>query len=70
MQCDVTDAAEVDAAFTAVEEELGPVEVLVANAGITTRQPLLRMNEDDFTVGGRHQPHRRLPGGQAGRRRA
>lgn len=46
---DVTDAASIDAAFTAVEAELGPVEVVVANAGITRDTLLLRMSEDDFT---------------------
>ncbi|GAA3053496.1 MULTISPECIES: 3-oxoacyl-ACP reductase FabG [Actinomycetes] len=46
---DVTDAASIDAAFTAVEEAHGPVEVLVANAGITRDTLLLRMSEDDFT---------------------
>ena len=46
---DVTDAASLDAAFTAVEAELGPVEVLVANAGITKDTLLMRMSEDDFT---------------------
>ncbi|HIX00444.1 MAG TPA: 3-oxoacyl-ACP reductase FabG [Candidatus Nesterenkonia stercoripullorum] len=46
---DVTDAASVDAAFTQVEEAHGPVEVLIANAGITRDTLLLRMGEDDFT---------------------
>lgn len=46
---DVTDAASVDAAFRQVEEAHGPVEVLVANAGITNDQLLLRMSEEDFT---------------------
>jgi 3-oxoacyl-[acyl-carrier protein] reductase len=46
---DVTDSASVDAAFTAVESALGPVEVLVANAGITRDTLVLRMSEDDFT---------------------
>lgn len=46
---DVTDSASVDAAFTAVEEAHGPVEVLVANAGITRDTLLLRMGEEDFT---------------------
>ncbi|OSM43886.1 beta-ketoacyl-ACP reductase [Nesterenkonia sp. PF2B19] len=46
---DVTDAASIDAAFTAVEEAHGPVEVLVANAGITRDTLLLRMSEEDFT---------------------
>jgi 3-oxoacyl-[acyl-carrier protein] reductase len=49
VQCDITDSAAVDAAFTAVEAELGPVEVLVANAGITDDTLLLRMSEDQFT---------------------
>ena len=49
VQCDVTDMASVDAAFKAVEEKFGPVEVLVSNAGITNDGLLLRMGEDDFT---------------------
>ncbi|MEH1028633.1 3-oxoacyl-ACP reductase FabG [Micromonospora profundi] len=49
VRADVTDAASVDAAFTAVEAELGPVEVLVANAGITDDTLLLRMTEEQFT---------------------
>jgi 3-oxoacyl-[acyl-carrier protein] reductase len=47
--CDVRDAASVDAAFTQVEQEQGPVEVLVANAGITQDQLLALMKEDAFT---------------------
>jgi len=46
---DVTDADSIDAAFTTVEAELGPVEVVVANAGITKDGLLMRMTEDDFT---------------------
>ncbi len=49
MKCDVTDPAQVEAAVTQVEEQLGPVEVLVANAGITRDGLLVRMSEDDFT---------------------
>ncbi len=49
VRCDVTDAAAVDAAFATVEQAHGPVEVLVANAGITHDTLLLRMSEDDFT---------------------
>ena len=49
VRCDVTDADQVDEAFTAVEAELGPVEVLVANAGRTRDGLLLRMTEDAFT---------------------
>lgn len=45
VRCDVTDPASVDAAFGAVESELGPVQVLVANAGVTRDTLLLRMNE-------------------------
>lgn len=47
--CEVTDSASVDAAFTAAEEIFGgPVEVLVANAGITRDTLLMRMTDDDF----------------------
>ncbi|MGC4747683.1 3-oxoacyl-ACP reductase FabG [Micromonospora sp. DT201] len=49
VRADVTDAASIDAAFTAVEAELGPVEVLVANAGMTADTLLLRMTEEQFT---------------------
>ncbi|SFS04255.1 3-oxoacyl-[acyl-carrier protein] reductase [Microbacterium sp. cf046] len=48
VRADVTDAAAVDAAFTEVEAKLGPVEIVVANAGITKDTLLLRMTEDDF----------------------
>ena len=47
--CDVRDAASVDAAFTAAEAAHGPVEVLVANAGVTSDQLLALMSEDTFT---------------------
>ena len=49
VQADVTDSASIDAAFTTVEAELGPVEVVVANAGITRDTLLMRMSDDDFT---------------------
>ncbi|MDQ4138006.1 MAG: SDR family NAD(P)-dependent oxidoreductase, partial [Actinomycetota bacterium] len=49
VRADVTDAAALDAAFTEVERELGPVEVVVANAGITRDMLLMRMTDDDFT---------------------
>ncbi|TCK24328.1 3-oxoacyl-ACP reductase FabG [Pseudonocardia endophytica] len=49
VQCDVTDSASVDAAFTEVEDRHGPVEVLVSNAGITDDGLLMRMGEDSFT---------------------
>lgn len=49
IRCDVTDVESVDAAFSEVEEKLGPVSVLVSNAGITKDGLTLRMGEDDFT---------------------
>jgi 3-oxoacyl-[acyl-carrier protein] reductase len=49
VRCDITDAEQVDAAFTEVEKANGPVEVLVANAGINDDTLLLRMSEDQFT---------------------
>ncbi|MGC4855003.1 3-oxoacyl-ACP reductase FabG [Micromonospora sp. DT4] len=49
VRADVTDASSIDAAFTAVEAELGPVEVVVANAGMTDDTLLLRMSEEQFT---------------------
>ncbi len=47
--CDVTDAEQVEAAFTQIEDTLGPVEVLVANAGITKDGLVMRMSDEDFT---------------------
>ena len=61
VRADVTDAASLDAAFTEVEEKLGPVEVVVANAGITRDTLLLRMSEDDFTQVVDTNLRRRLP---------
>ncbi|GIF50263.1 3-oxoacyl-[acyl-carrier protein] reductase [Asanoa ferruginea] len=49
VKCDITDSNSVDEAFAQVEQELGPVEVLVANAGITADTLLLRMTEEQFT---------------------
>ncbi|MBS7546533.1 3-oxoacyl-ACP reductase FabG1 [Dietzia massiliensis] len=49
VQCDVTDPDSVDAAFTAVEAEYGPVEVVVANAGTTEDTLLMRMKDEQFT---------------------
>lgn len=48
VRADVTDSAAVDAAFAEVEAALGPVEVLVANAGITRDTLLMRMSDEDF----------------------
>jgi beta-ketoacyl ACP reductase len=49
VRCDITDVAQVDAAFSEVEAEHGPVEVLVANAGVTEDTLLLRMSEEAFS---------------------
>jgi 3-oxoacyl-(acyl-carrier-protein) reductase len=49
VQCDVTDTESVDAAVTTIEDSLGPVEILVSNAGITRDGLVLRMGDDDFT---------------------
>ena len=45
---DVTDTASVEAAFSEIEKVNGPVEVLVANAGITRDQLLMRMTDEEF----------------------
>ena len=50
VRCDVTDTAAVDAAFDQVEAHQGPVEVLVANAGVTRDQLVLRMSDEDFAT--------------------
>jgi len=46
--CEVTDTDSVKAAFAQVEKDQGPVEVLVANAGITRDQLLMRMSDDEY----------------------
>lgn len=49
VRAEMTDSASIDAAFSEIERELGPVEVVVANAGITRDTLLLRMSEEEFT---------------------
>ena len=49
LRADVSDADDVEAMFGEVEAELGPVEVLVANAGATRDRVLLMMREDDWS---------------------
>ncbi|MDQ6642773.1 MAG: 3-oxoacyl-ACP reductase FabG [Actinomycetota bacterium] len=49
VSCELTDPASVEAAFAAVEQHQGPVEVLVANAGITRDTLVLRMSEQDWS---------------------
>lgn len=48
VKADVLDSATLDAAISEVEQKLGPIEVLVANAGITKDTLLLRMSDEDF----------------------
>jgi len=48
VKCDVTDAEQVEAAFDTIQAEHGPVEVLIANAGITRDTLLLRMTDEDW----------------------
>ena len=48
VRADVTDADALDAAFAEIEQKLGPVEVVVANAGITRDGLLMRMSNEDF----------------------
>jgi len=48
VKADVRDAAALDAAFAEIEEKLGPVEILVANAGITKDTLLMRMTDEEF----------------------
>ncbi|MFF4952863.1 beta-ketoacyl-ACP reductase [Streptomyces chattanoogensis] len=49
VQCDITDPEQVERAYKEIEDAHGPVEVLVANAGVTRDQLLMRMSEEDFT---------------------
>jgi 3-oxoacyl-[acyl-carrier protein] reductase len=49
VKCDVTDQAAVDAAFEEIEAAQGPVEILVANAGITKDTLVLRMSDEDWS---------------------
>ncbi len=48
VRCDVTSSEDVEAAFATAEREHGPVEVVVANAGVTRDALLLRMSDDDW----------------------
>lgn len=69
VQADVTDTTSVDAAFARAEEAHGPVEVLVANAGVTRDALLMRATDDDFAavldtnLGGAHRCARRAAKG-------
>ena len=48
--CDVTDTAQVDAAFKQAEEAHGPVEILVANSGVTKDTLIMRMSDADWDL--------------------
>ncbi len=48
VECDITNATSIDAAFDQIEAELGSVTILVANAGITDDKLMLRMSEESF----------------------
>lgn len=48
VRADVTDGSSLDSAYAEVEEKLGPVEVLVANAGITKDTLVMRMTDEEF----------------------
>jgi 3-oxoacyl-[acyl-carrier protein] reductase len=50
VHCDVTVSADVDAAFDRIEQELGPISVCVANAGITRDGLIMRMSDEDFAA--------------------
>ncbi|MEU6402017.1 3-oxoacyl-[acyl-carrier-protein] reductase [Streptomyces sp. NPDC046985] len=50
VKCDITDLEQVEQAYKEIEAEHGPVEILVANAGVTRDQLLMRMSEEDFTA--------------------
>jgi len=50
LSCHITDPEQVERAYKEIEEKQGPVQVLVANAGVTRDQLLLRMSEEDFST--------------------
>ena len=49
VKCDVTDSEQIDSAFKTIEDSLGTVDVLIANAGITRDGLVLRMSDEDFS---------------------
>lgn len=64
VECDVTDSDAVDAAFTTVEQHQRPIEVLVANSGITTDTPLVAIERRAVLPRHRHQLGRCFPSRQ------
>lgn len=68
IQCDVTNTEQVDEAFKAAEEQFGPVQIVVSNAGINKDGVFMRMNEESFTdvidanlTGAYRVAHRAIP---------
>lgn len=49
VRADMSDSGSIDEAFSAIEQELGPIEVVVANAGVTKDTLLMRMSEEEFS---------------------
>lgn len=49
VRLDVTDAGSVEQAFATAEARLGPVPILINNAGVTVTRPALEMTESDWT---------------------
>ncbi|MQS06048.1 3-oxoacyl-ACP reductase FabG [Streptomyces alkaliphilus] len=74
LTCDVTDPAQIDKAVTAAEEAHGPLDVVVANAGVTEDRLILRMSDSDFgrvldtNLGGAFRVARRAVESMIGRR--
>ena len=69
LRCDITDRASVDAAVAATEEKLGPIDVLVNNAGWDVFKPFTRTEPAQWDrliainlVGALHLHHAVLPG--------
>ena len=68
-QCDITDRAQVDAAVKAATEQLGPIDVLVNNAGWDVFKPFTKTHPDEWAkliainlTGALHMHHAVLPG--------
>lgn len=75
LTCDVTDPGQIDKAVTAAEEAHGPLDAVVANAGVTDDRLILRMSDSDFgrvldtNLGGAFRVARRAVETMVGRRR-
>lgn len=69
VRCDITDRASVDAAIAAVEQALGPIDVLVNNAGWDIFKPFTKTEPAQWDkliainlTGALHMHHAVLPG--------